>query len=67
MHICIKHVHTRFQYPCVYLFYDIHIYVPIDIWDKLFKSGVSKFCGRQPLKNLLTPLLNTLSHICLLY
>ena len=21
-------------------------------WDKLFKSGLSKFCGRQPLKNL---------------
>ena len=23
-----------------------------DIWDKVFKSGRSKFCGRQPLKNL---------------
>ena len=22
------------------------------IWDKVFKSGLSKFCGRQPLKNL---------------
>ena len=22
------------------------------IWDKTFKSGLSKFCGRQPLKNL---------------
>ena len=21
-------------------------------WDKVFKSGLSKFCGRQPLKNL---------------
>ena len=21
------------------------------IWDKAFKSGLSKFCGRQPLKN----------------
>ena len=31
-------------------------------WDKVFKSG--KFCGRQPLKNLLSPLLNTLSQIC---
>ena len=20
-------------------------------WDKVFKSGLSKFCGRQPLKN----------------
>ena len=23
-----------------------------DIWDKVFKSGPSKICGRQPLKNL---------------
>ena len=22
------------------------------VWDKVFKSGLSKFCGRQPLKNL---------------
>ena len=21
------------------------------IWNKVFKSGLSKFCGRQPLKN----------------
>ena len=34
-----------------------------NIWDKVFKSGLSNFCGRQPLKNLLSPLLNTLSHI----
>ena len=33
------------------------------IWDKVFKSGLSKFCGRQPLKNLVIPLLNTLSRI----
>ena len=33
------------------------------IWDKVFKSGLSKFCGRQPLKSLLSPLLNTLSHL----
>ena len=33
------------------------------MWDKVFKSGLSKFYGRQPLKNLLSPLLNTLSHI----
>lgn len=26
--------------------------------------GQSIFCGRQPLKNLLTPLLNTLTFIC---
>ena len=23
-----------------------------NIWDKVFKSGLSKFCGRQPLENL---------------
>ena len=23
-----------------------------DIWDKVFKSGPSEICGRQPLKNL---------------
>ena len=22
-----------------------------NIWDKVFKSRLSKFCGRQPLKN----------------
>ena len=27
------------------------------------KSGLSKFCGRQPLKNVLSPLLNILSRI----
>ena len=25
-------------------------------WDNVFKSGISIFCGRQPLKNLLSPL-----------
>ena len=25
----------------------------IVIWDKVLKSGLSKFCGRQPLKNLM--------------
>ena len=29
--------------------------------DKIFMSGLSKFCRRQSLKNLLSPLLNTLS------
>ena len=41
------------------------------IWDKVFNSGLSNFCGRQPLKNLkgygllstLSPVLNTLSHL----
>ena len=32
------------------------------IWDKVFWSGLSKFCGRQPLKNLLSPLLNALPY-----
>ena len=34
-------------------------------WDKVLKSGLSKFCGRQPLKNLLSTFLNTLPQICL--
>ena len=34
-------------------------------WDKVLKSGLSKFCGRQPLKNLLSRFLNTLPQICL--
>ena len=43
------------------------------IWDKIFKNGPSKICGRQPLKSLkgygvlpqilLGPFLNTLSHL----
>ena len=33
------------------------------ILDKVFKSGQSKFTGRQLLKNLLKPLLNNLPHI----
>ena len=43
------------------------------IWDKVLKSGSSKICGRQPLKNLkgyglqslFGPLLNTLIRISL--
>ena len=35
--------------------------ITINNWEKIFKSGLSKFCGRQPLKSLLSPLLNTLS------
>ena len=34
-----------------------------NIWDKVFKNGPSKICGRQPLKILLGLLLNTLSRI----
>ena len=47
-----------------------------DIWDKVFKNGPSKICGRQPLKSLkcfkgylpqilLGLFLNTLSHFML--
>ena len=37
------------------------------IWDKVFKNGPSKICGRQPLKNLkgyglLKPFLKTVFH-----
>ena len=34
-----------------------------DIWDKVFKSRLSEFCWRHPLKNFISPFLNTLSHI----
>ena len=34
-----------------------------NIWDKVFKNGPSKICGRQPLKILLGLLLNTFSRI----
>ena len=30
---------------------------------QVFKSGLTKFCERQPLENLLSPLLNSLSQI----
>ena len=30
-----------------------------DVWDKVSKSGLREFCGRQPLKNLLSSLLDT--------
>ena len=33
------------------------------IWDKVFKSGLNKFCGRQPLKILKSPVLNTLPYM----
>ena len=46
-------------------------------WDKVFKSGISKFCLSRPYpfnffkgylaQNLLSPLLNTLSQILLYY
>ena len=35
----------------------------IIIWDEVFNSGLSEFCGRQSLRNLLSPLLNALSHM----
>ena len=36
-------------------------------WEKVLKSGLSKFCGGQSLKNLLSPLLNTLPYFTLEY
>ena len=45
----------------LYLPLEQKCYNEIDIWDKVFKNGLSKFCGRQPLKKLLSPLL---SHMC---
>ena len=35
----------------------------IYIWDKVFRSVLSKFRGRQLLQNLLSPFLHTLSHM----
>ena len=28
-----------------------HFVIIVNKWDKVFKCGLSKFCGRQPLKN----------------
>ena len=36
------------QSKLVFLKVDSHFY----IWDRVFKSGLSKFCGRQPSKKL---------------
>ena len=33
------------------------------IWDKVFKNGQRKICGRQPLKNFTWPILEYLSHL----
>ena len=37
------------------------------IWYKVCKSRLSKICGRQLLKNLISPLLNILSHFRVKY
>ena len=42
--------------------YSIAVFA-MNIWLKVFKNGPSKIYGRQPLKILLGPFLNTLSHI----
>ena len=37
------------------LAFEIHFFVSLtltNIWVKVFKNGLSKICGRQPLKNL---------------
>ena len=36
----------------VYSYPQLKLLQSINIWDKVFKSGPSKICGRQPLKNL---------------
>ena len=36
------------------------------MWDKVFKNETSEICGRQPLKILLAPFVNTLSRVDLL-
>ena len=33
------------------------------VWVKVFKNEPIKICGRNPLKNVLGPFLNTLTHI----
>ena len=33
------------------------------LWGQRIQQWTCKFCGRQPLKKLLSPLLSTLSHI----
>ena len=33
------------------------------IWDKVFKNGPSKICGRQSLKNFTCSILESLCHI----
>ena len=38
----------------LYLPLEQKCYNEIDIWEKVFKNGLSKFCGRQPLKSLLS-------------
>ena len=58
--ICFSRYISRGLWLCLPL--EQKCYNEIDIWDKVFKNGLSKFCGRQPLKSLFSPLLNTLSH-----
>ena len=37
----------------MFSWYRSHIsWVTANKWDKVFKSGLNKICGRQPLKNL---------------
>ena len=39
------------QYASLIHLTSVILYFAFDVWDKVFKSGLSKFCGRQPLKN----------------
>ena len=37
---------------CLSLYFHLkHVSGGFNIWDKVFKNGPSKICGRQPLKN----------------
>ena len=33
-------------------YHKVYLIIEIDVkWDKVFKNGLAKICGRQPLKN----------------
>ena len=57
--LCCK-LNENYEHPLMNL-------ISVNIGGKVFKSGLTKFCGRQRLVNLLSPLLNTLSHIKCLF
>ena len=46
-----QHIVLSTQYASLFDLTSVILYFVFDIWDKVFKSGLSKFCGRQPLKN----------------
>ena len=40
--------HIASKYNIIFVKISPHLYT----WDKVFKNGPNKFCGRQPLRNL---------------